>query len=104
MPYVGYEQVLSVENLYISLKIIQKPFQRETFGINFLWVVKMGSCLRVKSIIYKENLPCPWLPVYKVVTTLNFLTICNISTTQKLGYLMSAAAFRDSWARVISFD
>ena len=35
MPYVGYEQVLSVENLYISLKIIQKPFQRETFGINF---------------------------------------------------------------------
>ena len=46
----------------------------------------MGSCLRVDSIIYKENfevnLPCPWLPVYKVVTTLNFLTICNISTTQ----------------------
>ena len=46
----------------------------------------MGSCIRVNSIIYKENfeinLLCPWLPVYKVVTTLNFLTICNISTTQ----------------------
>ena len=68
----------------------------------------MGSCLRVNSLIYKENfeinLLCPCLPVYKVVTTLNFLTICNISKTQKLGYLMSAAAFRDSRARVIFFN
>ena len=35
MPYVGYEEVLGVENLYISFKIIQKPFQRESLGINF---------------------------------------------------------------------
>ena len=68
----------------------------------------MGSYLRVNSIIYKENfkinLPFPWLPVYNEVATLNFLTICSFSTTQKIGYLMSAAAFRDSRARVISFD
>ena len=68
----------------------------------------MGSYLRVNSIIYKENfeinLTCPWLPVYNVVTTLNFLTIRRISTTQKLGYLMSAAAFHDSRARMICFD
>ena len=67
----------------------------------------MGSYLRVNSIIYKENfeinLTCPWLPVYNVVTTLNFLTICSISTIQKLGYLMSAAAFHDSRARMICF-
>ena len=39
----------------------------------------MGSYLRVNSIIYKENfeinLTCPWLPVYNVVTTLNFFKI-----------------------------
>ena len=32
MPYVGYEEVLGVENLYISLKIYNKtPFQRPFF-------------------------------------------------------------------------
>ena len=32
MSYVGYEEVLGVENLYISLKIYNKtPFQRPFF-------------------------------------------------------------------------
>ena len=35
MPYMGYEREKGVKNLYISFKIIQKPFQRESFGINF---------------------------------------------------------------------
>ena len=35
MPYLDYGQEQGVKNLYISLKFIQKPFQRETFDINF---------------------------------------------------------------------
>ena len=35
MPYLDYEQEQGVKNLYISLKFIQKPFQRETVDINF---------------------------------------------------------------------
>ena len=56
MPYVGYAEVLGVENLYISLKITTKnPFKDLFFSINFLYVVKIGSCVRANSIIYKEN-------------------------------------------------
>ena len=66
----------------------------------------MGSYLRVNSIIYQENfeinIPCPWS--HNTVTTLNFLIICCISTTQKLGYLMNASVFRDSWAQVMSLN
>ena len=66
----------------------------------------MGSYLRVNSKIFWENfeinVPCPWL--YNMINTLNFLTICCISTTQKLGYLMNVGAFRDSWAQVMSFN
>ena len=65
----------------------------------------MGSYLRVNSIIYKENfkinLPFPWLPVYNEVATLNFLTICSFSTTQKIGYLMSVAASDFFWLKFL---
>ena len=32
---MGYEREKGVKNLYISFKIIQKPYQRESLGINF---------------------------------------------------------------------
>ena len=51
-----WTSIVGVENLYISLKISTKnTFQRESFSINFQYVVIVGSYLRVNSIIYKEN-------------------------------------------------
>ena len=48
-----WTNILGVENLYIFLKISTKnTFQRESFGINFYYVVMEGSYLRVNSIIY----------------------------------------------------
>ena len=83
MPYVGYAEVLGVENLYISLKIYnKKSFQRPFFSINFWYVVKMGSCVRANSIIYKENFeinaPCPWSFDVGTVECLNVITVLNV--------------------------
>ena len=54
------------------------------FSINFWYVVKMGSCVRANSIIYKENFeinaPCPWSFDVVTVECLNVITVLNVIT------------------------